>query len=189
MTEENPLERQNVQRQLAIFDVARRARGKDMTEIRQMLRDAFARRRLPPQPGPWMDAAASEASYGEPYIVSLPAAVAANAAMDAPDPQVQETLTWRRRLRKAEDSAGDRERAPAAVQRSGEPFGYSADPVGATGTGTGLRRIRIIVAASIALTLAVAAAQVIRALIGTRPAARKTFSDSSGAVRTRAGQP
>lgn len=88
MSEQDPLERRDVQLQLAIFEVVRAARGKSPAEIRQMLRSAFARRRLSNPPGPWMDAATSEAFYGKPYIVDLPAAAAATNAMDAHDRQV-----------------------------------------------------------------------------------------------------
>ncbi|MBT2550430.1 hypothetical protein [Arthrobacter sp. ISL-65] len=62
----------NVQRQLAIFEVARNAGDKSMAEIRQMLRAAFTRRGLTSRPIPWLEAMASEAFYGKPYIVDMP---------------------------------------------------------------------------------------------------------------------
>ncbi|NKX49647.1 hypothetical protein HER39_03450 [Arthrobacter deserti] len=71
MDQNSPVQRQNVQRQLAIVEVARRARGRSMPEIKQMLMEAFARRRLPGPQGTWLDAVAAEASYGKAYIVDL----------------------------------------------------------------------------------------------------------------------
>lgn len=52
MTEERANEPSNVELQKAIIEVARRARGKKANEIVQMLRAAFARRRLPSPPDP-----------------------------------------------------------------------------------------------------------------------------------------
>lgn len=95
----SPARSENVQRQLAIFDVARKAHGRSLPEIKKMLTDAFARRGLSRQPGPWLDAVASEALYGEPYIVDLPAAVAADTEVNAADPQIHEALRRRRVLR------------------------------------------------------------------------------------------
>ena len=108
MDNTEPVQPGNVQRQLAIFNIVRRAQGKSMAEIQQMLRDAFARRRLPIPTGTWLDAVATEASYGKPYIVDLPSAVAADKIMAAPDPNVEEYLQLRRRLRASETSPSQR---------------------------------------------------------------------------------
>jgi len=109
-----PANSDNVQRQLAIFDVVRRARGKTSTEIKRMLAKAFAERGLAKQPGPWMDAVASEAAYGKTYIVDLPAAVAAESITTAPDPHVAETLRERGVLR-SESSADNQYESPAGT--------------------------------------------------------------------------
>jgi len=163
MVETDPMGRRNVQRQLAIFDVARRARGKSMPEIRQMLREAFASRRLPAPPGSWLDAAAAEAYYGEPYIVDLPAAVAADTAEDAPDPQVQQTLAKRRRLRRAEglpagnDSgagaarAGGGRGAPGPASTRARRLGAGAVPAAARSLAAGA----VVLAVAAAVVLAV----------------------------------
>ncbi|MFD1213895.1 hypothetical protein ACFQ36_17805 [Arthrobacter sp. GCM10027362] len=144
MDETNPLEdsaeRPNTQRQLAIFEVARRARGRTMPEIKRMLLKAFSRRRLPGPQETWLDAVASEASYGQPYIVDLPAAEAAARSLEDPGPQPGGTTgTGRPRARRR-----------AAPDRN-----------------EGLAAVRAIVAGAIALTAAAAVVMIIRA--GRRP--------------------
>jgi hypothetical protein len=151
-----PVQPGNVQRQLVIFNIVRRARGRSMAEIQQMLRDAFARRRLPIPSGTWLDAVATEAAYGKPYLVDLPSAVAADNIMTAPDPEVEEDLQRRRRLRASETSpsqqpgrtgnAAPRSRASAATRRLNSATA------------------RLTVATAIALALAIAATASVRAV-------------------------
>lgn len=95
-----------VQLQLAIFDVTRNAKGKAQDEIREMLRSEFARRGIESPPATWLDSVASSAFYGEPYIVDLPSAVAADAVVPAPAEDVREGLASRRRLRQEKLPAG-----------------------------------------------------------------------------------
>ncbi len=156
MDNTEPVQPGNVQRQLAIFNIVRRAQGRSMAEIQQMLRDAFARRRLPIPSGTWLDAVATEASYGKPYIVDLPSAVAADKIMAAPDPNVEEYLQLRRRLRASETSSSQRSgRTGSAAPR----FRLAA----ATGRLNNAAARRTL-ATAIALALAVAATAIVRAV-------------------------
>lgn len=150
MTEERANEPSNVEFQQAIIEVARRGRGKKANEIVQMLRAAFARRRLPAPPGPWMESVASEAARGKPYVVDVPTAKAMGSTLDAPGAYAQD--------------------APA---RRGEP-GEAADVAGASGSlGTRTRQVpdpgygpglvRGIVAGAIALCSVACVVIVIRA--------------------------
>jgi hypothetical protein len=93
-----PANADNVQRQLAIFDVVKRAPGKTLSEVKAML---TTERGLSRQPEPWLDAVAAEASYGKPYLVDLPAAVAADSITAAPDRLVEVALGERRVLRES----------------------------------------------------------------------------------------
>lgn len=120
MQSPTPANPDNVQRQLAIFDVVRRAPGKSLLEVKSMLTKAFAERGLSRQPGTWLDAVASAATYGKPYIVDLPAAVAADSITTAPDPDVEAALRKRRILRRSEGSTGSQSRSPAATTPTGE---------------------------------------------------------------------
>ncbi|GAA5189729.1 hypothetical protein GCM10023346_05140 [Arthrobacter gyeryongensis] len=130
MESPTPANPNNVQRQLAIFDVVRRARGKSLPQIKAMLTKAFTERGLSRQPGAWLDAVASEAAYGKPYIVDLPAAVAANSIAAAPDPQVEDDLRKRGILRRSENSTGSQHPSPAATKTTdeGEESGHPATP-------------------------------------------------------------
>ena len=94
----DPGEDWKMQLQLAIFDVAPKAEGKNEDEIRDMLLAEFRRRGIESPPGTWLDSVASSAFYGEPYIVDLPAAVAADAVEPAPTEDVRERLAARREL-------------------------------------------------------------------------------------------
>ncbi|WP_284762134.1 hypothetical protein [Arthrobacter sp. efr-133-R2A-63] len=126
-TQANP---NNVQRQLAIFDVVRRARGTSLPQIKEMLTKAFAERGLSRQPGAWLDAVASEAAYGKPYLIDLPAAVAANSIAAAPDPEVESELRKRGILR-SENSTRSQHLTPAATKTTdeGEESGHPIAPV------------------------------------------------------------
>lgn len=101
MQNPTPANADNVQRQLAIFDVVKRAPGKTLSEVKAMLTKAFTERGLSRQPEPWLDAVAAEASYGKPYLVDLPAAVAADSITAAPDRLVEVALGERRVLRES----------------------------------------------------------------------------------------
>ncbi len=142
MQSPTPANSENVQRQLAIFDVVRRAPGKTLSEVKAMLTEAFADRGLPRQPGPWLDAVASEASAGKPYIVDLPAAVAADSITAAPDRLVRATLGERRLLRQASAGAGSGSAGAASTAWPAE---------------TSLRQLLRLSAAALAVGLAAAA--------------------------------
>ena len=163
------MERSNVQRQLAIFEVARRVRGKSLPEIRQMLRDAFSRRRLPSPPGTWTEAVASEAASGRPYIVDLSAAVAVEGAQPASEPRAQETPALRS-LRKTEGfTTGPEGRPGGTVQ----PLRRSRSRAGggeAARADRSLAAVRVVVAAAITLTLAFSAREIVRAIARSRAA-------------------
>jgi hypothetical protein len=88
-----------LQLQLAIFDVTKDAQGKSLEEILQRLRSAFAAHGVRTPPGTWLESVASSAFYGEPYIIDLPAAIAADAVVPAPDGEVADRLAVRRELR------------------------------------------------------------------------------------------
>ena len=144
MQEPTPASPDNVQRQLAIFDVVRRARGKTLSEVKAMLTEAFAERGLSRQPEPWLDAVAAEASYGKPYIVDLPAAVAADSITSAPDRLVETRLGERRLLRESIPGADSGHGAAASTPRAAD---------------TSLRRLLRFSAAALAAVLATAAAR------------------------------
>jgi hypothetical protein len=177
VVEKKPMERSNVQRQMAIFEVARRARGKSLPEIRQMLRDAFARRRLPNPPGTWTEAVASEAASGRPYIVDLPAAVAVEGTQPGSEPRVQETPALRS-LRKTEGfTAGSEGRTGGAAQplrrsrsRAGGGEAGRAGGGEAARADRSLAAVRIVVAAAITLTFAFSAMEIVRAIARSRAA-------------------
>jgi hypothetical protein len=126
-----PANPNNVQRQLAIFDVVRRAPGKSLPQIKAMLIKAFAERALSRQPGAWLDAVASEAAYGKPYLIDLPAAVAANSISAAPDPEVESDLRKRGILRWSENSTRSQHPTQAATKTTdeGEESGHPMTPV------------------------------------------------------------
>ena len=92
--------------QMAIFEVTRDAQGKSPQEILQRLRSAFADHGVQTPPGTWLESVASAAFYGEPYIIDLPAAVAADNILPAPSTEVRRRLATRRRLRQERPSAG-----------------------------------------------------------------------------------
>ncbi|GGH92772.1 hypothetical protein ACFFGR_06740 [Arthrobacter liuii] len=95
----DPAADEKLQLQLAIFEVTRDAEGKGLDEIRVLLLSEFSRRGIKAPPGTWVESVASSAFYGEPYIVDLPAAVAADAIVPAPNEEVRERLAARRELR------------------------------------------------------------------------------------------
>jgi hypothetical protein len=92
--------------QSVIFEVAREAKGRSLPEIRDMLQSGFSRSGVTAPTNAWLDAVASAAFYGAPYIIDLPAALAADAAIAAPDPEMRERLASRRELRNEKLPAG-----------------------------------------------------------------------------------
>lgn len=151
MTEERANESSNVEFQQAIIEVARHGRGKKANEIVQMLRAAFARRRLPSPPGPWMESVASEAARGKPYVVDVPTAKAMGSTLDAPGAYAQDAPARRGEPGEAADVAG----------ASGGSHGSRTRQVPDPGYGPGL--VRGIVAGAIALGSVACVVIVIRA--------------------------
>ncbi len=62
--------RHNIARQLAILEVIARSDGEDPGVLAGRLREAFARRGVPPAPDIWLATVARDASVGTPYVVS-----------------------------------------------------------------------------------------------------------------------
>jgi hypothetical protein len=150
-----PANPDNVQRQLAIFDVVKRAPGKSLSEIKAMLSKAFAERGLTRQPRPWLDAVASDAALGKTYIVDLPAAVAADSIETVPDPHLEAALRERRTLRSesiAEAQESERVMQPAEDSPTN---GEAAHP--AWTSDTSRRRQLALFAGALALALAAVA--------------------------------
>lgn len=85
--------------QAAIFEVTRKADGSSLPGIKDRLQTEFARRGVQAPTPMWLDAVASAAFHGEPYIIDLPAALAAEAAVPAPNQEIRERLAARRELR------------------------------------------------------------------------------------------
>ena len=95
----DPAADRKLQLQLAIFEVVQDSDGKSFNEIREMLLSAFKARGVASPPGTWLDSVASSAFYGEPYIIDLTAAVAADTTLPAPTEDVRQGLESRRHLR------------------------------------------------------------------------------------------
>jgi hypothetical protein len=92
--------------QSVIFEVTREAKGRSMPEIRDMLQAGFSRSGVTAPTNTWLEAVASTAFYGESYIIDIPAALAADTAVAAPNPEVRERLASRRELRNEKLPAG-----------------------------------------------------------------------------------
>lgn len=103
---EDPGGRQKALLQSVIFEVARETEGRSLADIRDMLQSGFARAGVAAPTNAWLDSVASAAFYGEPYIIDLPAALAADAAVAAPTAGLRERLATRRELRKEKLPAG-----------------------------------------------------------------------------------
>ncbi|MET3811794.1 class I SAM-dependent methyltransferase [Arthrobacter sp. UYEF3] len=168
MESPTPANADNVQRQLAIFDVVKRAPGKSLSEIKAMLSKAFAERGLTRQPGPWLDAVASDAAFGKTYIVDLPAAVAADSIETVPDPQLEAALRERRILRSESVTEGQESER---VMQSGEDGPTNDEAAHPAWTSDASRRRRLALFAG-ALALALAAAAVTMARRRAQVAAR-----------------
>jgi hypothetical protein len=170
----DPMADEKVQLQLAIFEVTRDAEGKSLEEIREMLLAAFSRHGVEPPPGTWVESVASSAFYGEPYIVDLSAAVAADAVVPAPNDDVRERLASARELQQ--------EKLPAGIFPAPDEWKLSPDEVTTTGPGHQRRgAFRVLAPAAGAsrrlLTAAGLAAAVLVALVAAR-ASRRPTSDS-----------
>ncbi|MBG6226467.1 hypothetical protein IWX63_003066 [Arthrobacter sp. CAN_A2] len=69
--------------QSAIFAVAARSKGREVEDVKRMLQEEFDHRQVTPQAGPWLDAVATSAAIGKPYIISNEALWATEARQDA----------------------------------------------------------------------------------------------------------
>jgi hypothetical protein len=115
-----------LQLQLAIFEVTKDAQGKSLDEILDRLRSAFAAHGVQTPPTTWLESVASSVFYGAPYIIDLPAAVAADAAVPAPSRDVRDQIASRRELRE--------ERLPAGTFPSPTDWQMPASEITHTGT-------------------------------------------------------
>lgn len=101
-TVKDPAADAKLQLQLAIFEASKDSEGKSLAEILESLRSAFAARGVAEPPATWLESVASSAFYGEPYLIDLPTAIAADAAVPAPNQEVRNRLAARRELRAEE---------------------------------------------------------------------------------------
>jgi hypothetical protein len=101
-TAKDPAADVKLQLQLAIFEASKDSEGKSLSEILESLRSAFAARGVAEPPATWLESVASSAFYGEPYLIDLPTAIAADAVVPAPNQEVRNRLAARRELRAEE---------------------------------------------------------------------------------------
>lgn len=137
-----------LQLQLAIFEVTKDAQGRSLDEILYRLRSAFAAHGVQTPPTTWLESVASSVFYGAPYIVDLPAAVAADAVVPAPSRDVRDQIASRRELRE--------EKLPAGTFPS--PAAWQVPPSEVTRTGPARRAQQIRVSRPSGRTRAVLAA-------------------------------
>ncbi|MET3932191.1 hypothetical protein [Arthrobacter sp. OAP107] len=121
--------------QLAIFEVTKDARGKGLDEILDRLRAAFAAQGVRTPPTTWLESVASSVFYGEPYIIDLPAAVAADAAVPAPSRLVRDQIASRRELRE--------EKLPPGTFPSPADWQVPATEITRTGTAGREHQVRV----------------------------------------------
>jgi len=165
----DPMADEKVRLQLAIFEVTRDAGGKNLDEIQELLRTAFARHRVETPPGTWLESVASSAFYGEPYIVDLSAAVIADTIVPAPNDEVRERLASRRQL--------EQEKLPAGIFPSQDEWNIPGNEV----TGGSTRTLSITRWESGAvLALAALAAVAVAAVVAIRTGAGRRASKASG---------
>lgn len=166
--------------QSVIFEVARRSEGRSLPKIRDMLQSGFSHRGVEAPTNAWLDAVASAAFYGEPYIVDLPAALAADAVVTAPNPEMRERLAARRELRNQKLPSGTFPPASAWELDDSEVTGRTSVPGPDARTllkrTRSVRRILAVVAASTAFLLGI---MVLRAANSRR---RNTRRPSAGTV-------
>ncbi len=134
MDSEDSTADRRVLRQQLIFEVAREARGRPPAEIKAMLREAFARHDLPAQPGSWLDAVASEASYGKAYVIDIPSAAAADRSVGTPDAAVADDIEYFRGL---DQPAVASVPGASAAGATPSPGGAGSDTDGIEGAGGG----------------------------------------------------
>ncbi len=134
MDSEDSTADRRVLRQQLIFEVAREARGRPPAEIKAMLREAFARHDLPAQPGSWLDAVASEASYGKAYVIDIPSAAAADRSVGTPDAAVADDIEYFRGL---DQPAVASVPGAGAAGATPSPGGAGSDTDGIEGAGGG----------------------------------------------------
>jgi hypothetical protein len=146
--------------QSVIFEVTREAEGRSLPEIRDLLQSGFSRSGVTAPTNTWLDAVASAAFYGEPYIIDLPAALAADTAVAAPNVEVRERLASRRELRNEKLPAGTFPPASAWELDDSEVTGRTSEPgpdartvLDSTRT---VRQVLAVAAASAAVLLGIA---------------------------------
>lgn len=174
------------QLQSAIFEVTRDAEGKSLGDILELLRSAFARRGVEAPPNTWLESVASAAFYGEPYIIDLPAALAAEGAVPAPSEDVRRQLASRRQLRQETLPPGIFP-APADWDIHGDDVALAgADPGGRGHSRAVTRRAR---GQGAALTVAALVAAAVVVVLATRASTRHpdTKPGSSDPSTTRNG--
>ncbi len=150
-----------LQLQLAIFDVTRDAQGKSLEDILESLRSAFAAHGVESPPNTWLESVASSAFYGQPYIIDFPAAIAADAAVPAPNEDVRERLAFRRRLRREKLPAGTFP-SPAEWEVPANEIarpGTAGHPVTVSRTTSGTRMVLADIGVAMAVLVAIRAAR------------------------------
>ncbi|WP_457946005.1 hypothetical protein ACTAQI_11595 [Pseudarthrobacter sp. alpha12b] len=157
----DPAAGEKAQLQAAIFEVTRAAAGRSLHDIREMLQAEFSRRGVTAPTTMWLDSVASAAFHGEPYIVDFPAALAADAAVPAPNDGVRKRLASRRELREEKLPAGTFPPASAWELDSSDVRGGAPeprpDPRGVLGNTRAVRQLLAMAASGAAALLAVAA--------------------------------
>lgn len=177
---QDPGAEQKMLLQSVIFEVAREAEGRSLPEIRDMLQSGFSRSGVTAPTNMWLDAVASAAFYGAPYIIDLPAALAADAAIAAPDPEMRERLASRRELRNEKLPAGTFPPASAWELDDSEVTGRTSGPgTDARALLKRTRAVRRILAAAAATAALLLGITVLRAANSRR---RNTRRPSTGAA-------
>ena len=156
----DPAAGEKAQLQAAIFQVARAAAGRSLHEIRELLQAEFSRRGVKAPTTIWLDSVASAAFHGEPYLIDLPAALAAEAAVPAPNDGVRKHLARRRELRQDKLPAGTFPPASAwELDSSDVTFSTPEprpDPRAVLESTSTLRRLLALAASGVAALLALA---------------------------------
>ncbi|KRE91878.1 hypothetical protein [Arthrobacter sp. Soil764] len=157
----DPAAGEKAQLQAAIFEVTGAAKGRSLHEIREMLQAEFSRRGVKAFNSIWLDSVASAAFHGEPYIIDFPAALAAEAAVPAPNDGVRKRLARRRELRQDKLPAGTFPPASAWELDSGDVTGGAPeprpDPRTVLGNTRAVRQLLAVAASGAAALLAIAA--------------------------------
>ena len=169
----DPAAGEKAQLQAAIFQVARAAAGRSLHEIRELLQAEFSSRGVKAPTTIWLDSVASAAFHGEPYLIDLPAALAAEAAVPAPNDGVRKRLAGRRELRQDKLPVGTFPPASAWELDSGDVTGGTPeprpDPRAVLGNTRAVRQLLAVAASGVAALLAVAAVWAARNARHRRP--------------------